>query len=316
MRRVALIYNPASGQHSSHRADFIRQTLAELSADGIEAEAFQTTHPGAAIEHARTALNRGFDTVLACGGDGTVHEILQCLAGTSVALGVVPFGTANALAQNLSLGADPVKAIRLLLKATPTQIPVGRITYRDSSGASQSRYFIVAAGIGADALLMAQLDSGLKRRFGYLVYLVQAAHVWITYPFHRFEAVFHLPGNPEPQVQEVAQLLAIRIRSFGGVLQRFAPGATLHSPMLRLMAFRTQNRFHYLSFLMAALFGRHTFKGKIDLRDAIRVECRPRNGSSETILVEADGEPLGSLPVTLEVAPERLCLLIPHGAQP
>ena len=316
MRRVALIYNPASGQHSPRRTAFIREALAELHNAGIEAEAFQTTHPGAATEHARTAIDSGFDTILACGGDGTVHEIVQCLVGTTVALGVVPLGTANALAQNLGLGNDPVKAIRLLLSASPTLIPVGRITYQDNAGATRSRSFIVAAGIGADALLMAQLDSGLKRRFGYLIYLIQAVHVWATYPFHRFQATFTIQGNAEPHVQQVAQLLAIRIRSFGGALRHFAPGATLHSPRLRLMAFRTQNRLRYLSFLLAALFGRHTFTRKIDLLDADRVECQLLNGGAETILVEADGELLGSLPVTLEVGPESLCLLIPKDAQP
>src|SRR6266568_9371346 len=108
MRRVALIYNPASGQYSSRRAAVVRKLLSVLRKSGIEAEALETHAPGSAKSLALAAIRQGYDTILACGGDGTVHETLQPLVGTDVALGVVPLGTANALAQNLGLGRDPV----------------------------------------------------------------------------------------------------------------------------------------------------------------------------------------------------------------
>src|ERR1700677_1478333 len=161
MRRVALIYNPVSGQRSPIRTAIIEDALEVLRGAGIEAEAQETYASGSAGTQAREAISRGCDTIVACGGDGTVHEILQCLVGTPVALGVVPLGTANALAQDLGLGTSPVHAVRKLLTATPTQVPVGRIFYHDKGGAEHSCYFTVAAGIGADALLMASLDAGL-----------------------------------------------------------------------------------------------------------------------------------------------------------
>src|SRR5580704_10257903 len=126
MRRVALIYNPASGQHSGRRASQVQNVIAVLRKAGIEAEALETHAPGSAKALALAAARQGYDAVLACGGDGTVHEALQVLVGTQVALGVIPLGTANALAQNLGLGREPVKAVRTLLKAEPMGIPVGR----------------------------------------------------------------------------------------------------------------------------------------------------------------------------------------------
>ena len=107
MRRVALIYNPASGQHSRGRRAAIDKALAVLREAGVEAEALETLAPGSAGVLAEEAARRGCDTVIACGGDGTVHEVLQSLAGTQVALGVVPLGTANALAANLGLQTSP-----------------------------------------------------------------------------------------------------------------------------------------------------------------------------------------------------------------
>src|SRR5579863_3959976 len=135
MRRVALIYNPASGQHSGGRASQVRNVIAVLRKAGIEAEALETHAPGSGKSLALAATRQGYDAVLACGGDGTVHETIQALVGTKVALGVLPLGTANALAQNLGLGRDPVKAARALVDAVPIEVPVGRIFFQETNGA-------------------------------------------------------------------------------------------------------------------------------------------------------------------------------------
>jgi YegS/Rv2252/BmrU family lipid kinase len=313
MERVALIYNPASGQYSVRRKAAVEEALAVLRAAGVTAEAFVTETAGSARIHAQQAVEAGCDTILACGGDGTVHEVLQSVVGTEVALGVVPMGTANALAANLDLVSSPKRVARKLLEASPVRVPVGRIHYRNGTGEAHARYFIVAAGIGADALLMSRLDAGLKRRFGYILYLVEAFRIWATDPLPLFEAVMPANGSGKAQVIEVSQLLAVRVRSFGGVLRKLAPGATLHDGSLRLLAFRTRSRMRYLRFLLAVVLGRHTFSSDIQLLEAESVECRARNGSHAPIFVEADGEVLGSLPVRMEVVPAALTLLIsPH----
>jgi diacylglycerol kinase family enzyme len=85
---------------------------------------------------------------------------------------------------------------------------------------------------------------------------------------------------------------------------------------LRLVAFKTRNRFHYFRFLVAVMFRRHTFSGQIEILDAVSVVCRPRNRSKKPIFAEADGELLGHLPVSLEIVPEAVHLLIPPKARP
>jgi len=134
MQKVALIYNPESGQHSARRKAAIDAAIAVLREAGISVEAFVTEYAGSATIHAQQAVLNGFDTVLACGGDGTVHEVLQSLVGTDVVLGVVPLGTANALAADLGLTAAPAKVVRTLLTAAPARISVGRIHYHDEHG--------------------------------------------------------------------------------------------------------------------------------------------------------------------------------------
>jgi diacylglycerol kinase (ATP) len=316
MRHVALIYNPVSGQYSARRNAAVSEIKAVFHEAGIVTEAFETGAPGSAMELAEQAARNGFDTILACGGDGTVHEVLQKLVGTDVALGVVPLGTANALAADLGLIASPAKVARKLLDAVPVRVSVGRIHYQDSAGNPDSRFFIVAAGIGADALLMSRLDSRLKRRLGYILYLIEAFRIWATSPFPLFEAVLPANGNGGSRAVQVSQLLAVRVHSFGGVLRELAPGASLRNGSLSLLAFKTQSRLRYLSFLLAAIAGRHTFKGAVELLDTPSIECHARNGSADELFVEADGEVLGSLPVRLEVVPHSLTLLIPPGVQP
>jgi diacylglycerol kinase family enzyme len=316
MRRAALIYNPASGQLSGRRAKIIGDALAILRAAGVEAHSMETSAPGSAGTLAQQAIQQGCDTIIACGGDGTAHEILQHLVGTPIALGVVPLGTANALAANLGLGASPLKAIQKLLSAVPVEIPVGRITYVDKEGTQQSRYFTVAAGVGADALCISRLDAGLKRRFGYALYMVQMFRVWATHSFPLFDATYVPTESVQPSIVAASEILAIRIRDFGGLLHHLAPGASLLKPSLRLLAFKTRRRFQYMRFVIASLLQRQTFSRQIELLDVHSVECRSRNGSPDGVFVEADGELLGGLPVTMEIAPEKLTLLIPQGVQP
>lgn len=290
-----------------------------LEEAGIAAEAFVTDGVGSATVQARQAVVQGCDTVLAIGGDGTVHEVLQSLVGSDVALGVIPLGTANALAADLGLIASPAKVMRTLLDASPVRVSVGRIHFHDSGGNPSSRYFTVAAGVGADALMMSRLNARLKRRLGYVLYLIEAARIWATHSFPLFEAVLPPNGNgagDAGRVVEVSQLLVVRVRSFGGVLHHLAPGASVSNGNLRLLAFKTRSRFRYMLFLLAVVARRHTFAREVELVKSPSVECRPRNGSKESLFVEADGEVLGKLPVKIEVVPDALNLLVPRGAQP
>ncbi len=163
---------------------------------------------------------------------------------------------------------------------------------------------------------MSRMDAGLKRRLGYVLYLIECIPTWATFSFPLFEAVLPANGHGDGRVVDVSQLLAVRVRSFGGVLSQLAPGASLSNGNLSLLAFKTQSRMRYLKFLLAALAGRHTFKGAVELLETPSIECRAHNGGGESLFVEADGEVLGSLPVRLEVVPHSLTLLVPPGAQP
>ncbi|MFB3814435.1 MAG: diacylglycerol kinase family protein [Terriglobales bacterium] len=310
MRRAVLLYNPASGQQKAPCAARVETAAAVLRSAGVEADTEATRAPGSAGAQAREAIARGCDTVIACGGDGTVHETLQGVVGTAATLGVIPLGTANSLAADLCLATDPVKAARQLLAFEAVRIAVGRIEYCDRTRQPATRYFTVAAGIGPDAHLFYRLNRDLKRRFGYAVYVHDALRTWAFGNYPLFEAEFRVDSSAAPLRAEVSQILAVRIANFGGVLRRLAPGAALRSSSLRLVLFRTRSRARYLQYMTAVMLGRKPRVGCIDLVDATSVTCRPLADASR-IYAEADGEALARLPVSISVVPDAVTLLVP-----
>jgi diacylglycerol kinase (ATP) len=312
MRRVALIYNPASGQRPEQRAAQIASVEAVLRGAGVEVMVIATESSASAGAQAQQAVRDGCDTILACGGDGTVHEVMQGMIGGSAALGVIPMGTANALAADLGVPRSARKAAQVLLDASPARISVGHLFYHDSEGNPLSRYFVVAAGVGVDAHFFSKLDSKLKQRFGYAAYLVEAFRMWAVHSFPLFAATLIEKGSDTPQVSEMSQLLAIRISDFGGVVSKLMPGASIHNETLSVIGFRTRSRLRYLRFMLAVIARRHSFSDTIGAADCVAVECAELEGADAATFVEADGELLGRLPARIEVVPQALTLLIPQ----
>ena len=312
MQRVGLIYNPMSGQRPERRDAIIAGVKAVLESAGIEVLVIATDAPDSAGRLALQAIADGCDTVIACGGDGTVHEAMQQMVGGSAALGVIPMGTANALAVDLGLPSSPVEAAKALLNAIPERVSVGRLSYRDMDGNMCWRYFVVAAGIGADGLFFTRLDSRLKQKFGYAAYAMEAFRMALTHTFPLFRAAFTHTGSDQQSTAEVSQILAVRISNFGGLVNRLVPGAAIANENLHVLAFKTRRRIDYLSFMASVMLQRHTFKHPVELVDCSSVECRDLQGATVPSYVEADGELLGTLPVRIEVVPQALTLLIPR----
>jgi diacylglycerol kinase (ATP) len=307
MRKAVLLYNPLSGRRHVRRVADVEAALAVLRQAGVEATLEPTRGQADTPGQARQAIAEGCDTIFACGGDGTVHDVLQGMVGSQAALGVIPLGTANALAHDLRLPFSAAEAARASLTAKPRRTAVGRVEYLDFDGNRGSRFFIVAAGIGADAHLFYQLNPLVKGHLGMAAYYAMATRLWLTHPMEKFAV------EVDGAETQVSQVLAVRIRNFGGVLRELAPGASLERDDLRLVLFRTRSRLAYLHYIVRGLFGARWQVGGIDLVHGVRITCQPREhrASAARIFVEADGELLGTLPVEISVAPDAVTLLVP-----
>jgi diacylglycerol kinase (ATP) len=314
MRKAALLYNPHSGRRRKQRVQDVETAASVLRAGGVELDISPTRAASDAAAQVRLAIRDGFDTIIACGGDGTIHDVLQGLAGKDAALGVIPLGTANAFAHDLRVPMSPGGAARTLLAAVPKRFAVGRIDYRDFNSLPAFRYFTVAAGVGVDAHLFYNLNRLIKDRMGMLAYYTKATHLWLTHRMRYFEAEFSSNGGAPWQEKRLSEMLAVRINYFGGVLRELAPGASLGRNDMRLVLCRTGNRAMYLAYVFRGILGMSSGVPGIELAYADNVTCRSVPGEKpEKIYVEADGELLGRLPMTLYMVPDELTVLVPAG---
>ena len=317
MHRATILFNPNSGRRGKKRDAELDLAIGIIQSSGVRTELTVCRSSQEATVHARFAVAAGSDVVFACGGDGTIHDVIQGLACTPVALAILPFGTANALAHDLGIPLRPSAAARSLVSGNGNKslrrIALGRIEYQDFNGHPSSRYFTVAAGIGVDAHLFYKLTSELKNRSGMTAYYLKALQLVASYNMRRFE-VEYLNGSGHPHSASLTELLAVRIRFFGNVLRELVPGAHLDCPDLRAVMCRTASRNAYLRYVAATLLGwrERNVKG-IDVVSCSELSCRVPDDSdaANRVYVEADGELLGRLPARMSMEPDALSLVMP-----
>ena len=316
MRKAALLYNPDSGG-SKQRQEELQAALQILRSGGIEAALYPADSRDEAAELTRQAITDGCDAVFACGGDGTINNIAQVLAKTPVALGVLPIGTANALAHDLGLPLKIPAAARAALNAETRRVALGEITHLDLKGTRCTRYFVIAAGIGVDAHLFYKLLTGTKQRLGMGAYYAKAWQMWFTYPMTRFRVTYCTPDGTQQQSASVTELLAVRIRNFGGVVRELAPGASLDRNDMRLILCHTGQRLAYLAYVTRGLLRQAWRIPGIELAYSTKLLCEYADPGtpSAKIYVEADGELIGSLPAEMTVVPDALTILAPRKSK-
>ncbi len=312
MQKATILFNPNSGPR--RRDAELDRAIGIIQSAGVRTELTICRSSQEATIHARFAIAAGSDTVFACGGDGTIHDVIQGLAGTPVALAILPFGTANALAHDLGVPLRPSAAARLLVNGIVRRIPLGRIEYRDFTDKSAQRYFTVAAGVGVDAHLFYKLNRDLKKQAGMAAYYLKAWNLWATHRMRRFE-VEYANGTGAKRQASLTELLAVRIRFFGNILRELVPGAHLDCPDLRAVMCRTDSRTAYLRYVACALLGRLRNIDGIDLVSCSEIVCQlpepARNEGKDRVYVEADGELLGRLPARMTIQPDALSLVVP-----
>src|SRR6266496_3014484 len=296
MSRTALIYNPLSGSRHNRREQLIQAIASILKNGGHQVTLLPTERAAHATALAAQAAPF-HDLILSAGGDGTAHEILQALVGnrSPCALGVLPFGTGNVLATDLALPLDPLAAAHALLNYKPRRISAGRIQFTDSSGSRASRYFTVAAGVGAHARLIYAASAHAKRRGGMFVYYFTGFHSLFTHRFAPRRAVITKPSG-ETMERTVVEAVAMRVSSFGGLLKNWRPGGALTSDELRLILLTRGDRGALFRYALAALAGRATESAGIEFHSATHFTCEAIYAeeipapSAEPVHTQADGE--------------------------
>ena len=310
MKRAVFLYNPNAGRGYASARDIAQASADIWKSSGWECLLVATTSPGSATEQSREILERGCEVLFACGGDGTVHEVLQSLVGSTsdTALGIVPLGTGNVVAINLGLPACNPRAAAMQLEFTPRRVAAGVMSSTANKSASDSRYFIAAAGLGLHARMMAEANSAAKHRGGMTAYYRSGFRLLLREPLVKFSAqLTTLSGDV--QSHECYELLALKIRQFGGIVRRWRPGSSLEDPHLTLMLTKTAARARICLGAVRCMIGGSPRIRGVEMISAKQVRCAPL-GSTE-VLGETDGEVFGKLPAELAIVPNAFSLLMP-----
>lgn len=293
--KPALIYNPAARRLRWRRARRIGAVLERLRSFGLTVEVHATVGSNHATSLVRSALQRGCDLIVACGGDGTVNEVVGGMAGSRVPLMVIPAGTANVLAHEIGLPLDWVEAAGLLRTGRVRRIALGRVG---------SRPFVLMAGIGVDAAVVGSVHGGLKALLGQGAFWVAGLRQLLSYPFTPFEV------QAEGDTRQATFAVIARARNYGGGFQ-IAGQADLFSEDFQVCLFQTGSRWRYPRYLWNVVRRRHQ-----RLPDVLQFRTRSvlLKGSRE-IGVQIDGELIGCLPQSVTIQTDALSLVIPETGE-
>jgi YegS/Rv2252/BmrU family lipid kinase len=303
------IYNPASGSNRHRRQEQLRQIAGALSSLGHQVELTATTAPGSAAIQARDAARGGAEIVFACGGDGTIHEVIQGLASETSApttvLGIIPVGSANALARHLRLSLDPLKAALEEIHGRPQTIPLGKVTY-----GGQARYFAVMAGAGPDGALVYSLLSARKSSLGRLAYYLHAARLFATSRFRAFEVEYTDAATGNAHTRKAASAMAVRVNDLGGLFSQLTDRqATIQDAHLRLLILSPPAALSLTLWFVFGWLDLHRLNPFLRFADVTAFSCRPCSGPAPQF--QADGEWLGRIPMRVSIVPNALRLLLP-----
>lgn len=295
--RIGLVYNPFAGGLKGAGRARLDKAVHTLKEAGAEVELLATPAARRAGELAAKAVESGCDLILAAGGDGTINEVVNGIAGSAVHFGILPAGTANVLANEIGFSNRPDHAARQILHAVPVRIALGAL----EQPAVPRRYFALMAGVGLDARIVYELDLDLKSRLGKLAYW----HGGLQ-QFGRPVPRFHLNVNGSDYCASFA--LITRVRNYGGDFE-IARRVRLTDDDFEIVIFENHQWQDYLRFFAAVMTNRLYNTEGVAIVRGTHVETR--EAEDERIHIQVDGESMGDLPATISTVPDALTLLIP-----
>ncbi|MFS0880644.1 diacylglycerol kinase [Metabacillus niabensis] len=279
MQRARIIYNPTSGREAFKK--HLPDVLQKFEQAGYETSCHATTCEGDAIDAARKAAERGFDLIVAAGGDGTINEVVNGIAGLEnrPKLAVIPVGTTNDFARAIGIPLNNVlQAVETILTGEPKKIDIGQVN---------GQYFINIAGGGRLTELTYEVPSKLKTMVGQLAYYlkgmemlpsIRPAEVKIEYDGKLFEG-------------EIMLFLVSLTNSVGG-FEKLAPDSSLNDGMFDLLILKKANLAEFIRIATLALRGDHINDEHIIYTKANRVKVI----NQDKMQLNLDGEYGGLLP--------------------
>ena len=289
-RELALLTNPTAGKGRGNRT--AAMALPRLLEAGYDVRSLAGRSPEEALDLARQCVADGIEALVVCGGDGMVHLGAQAVTGTETPLGIIPAGTGNDVARYLDLPrSDPALAADVVARGKERTIDLARVG---------SVYFVTVLAAGFDAIVNERANAMTwpKGQMRYNLATLAELRVLAPIPY-----VLELDGVEE---RLEATLVAVgNGPSFGGGL-RITEGAVLDDGMLDVVVIKPLSKLDLLRTYPKLLRGTHVHHPQYRHHRVRRVTV-----AAPGIVAYADGERIGALPLTIEVAPGALRVLVP-----
>lgn len=286
MNNTVVILNPAARSEKGKRW----RARVESVARGCVICA--TSRAGEAEALARNAAEEGFEKIVAAGGDGTINEVVNGLAGSNAALGLLPIGTMNVFATELGLPAHDLQLCWNIIQGENTRL----VDLPSANG----KHFVQLAGVGLDAQVVQETSLTLKRNFGPLSYLISAAQIAARQPPRLF-----LESENSP-IKEGSFVLVGNGRLYGGPFPFFKQ-AIIDDGLFDVIVFKQLGYLEIIKYLQDVVFSSEIRVPEIEYFQTRRL----RVTSDSEVPVELDGELVGSCPVEFQVREKTLRVLTP-----
>jgi diacylglycerol kinase (ATP) len=288
-----MLVNPTAGM----RPTSIEQVEAELRNRGATVEVAATSRAGEGPEIARQAAESGADVLLACGGDGTLNEAINGIAGTNTALATFPAGTVNVWAREVGIPSDPARNAALIWEGERRRVDLGR---------AGDRYFLLMAGIGLDADVAARVTRPEKRRWGPLAYVGRGVVTAFRWPLQRMWILL----DDRSIRRRVLFAVIGNTRLYGGVVN-ITHHAVADDGMLDVCIFGgRQGMLDKVAHAFRVALRQHTRVPTVEYYRAhqITLVTRPR------MYVQVDGDTIGQTPMQFAAVPRALNVVVPAGS--
>jgi YegS/Rv2252/BmrU family lipid kinase len=290
--KLVIIANPIAGNGRAYHS--IQSYIRRWKHPDWEVEVLETRGPDHAGLLAHELQRNPPDLVAVCGGDGTVNEVASRVPRPPFPVALLPAGTANVVARELGLPLDPVRALQVALNRFVRNVDLGELN-------SGTRRFLFVAGIGFDAFVVANVRYGLKKKLGMAAYAAAIVSCLRRYSFPQFQVV--IDGRKYP----ATSCLVCNAQSYGGGLL-FCPEADMGDGLLDVLILEGKRKLALGCFLLRAWLGYAFAGGWIHRMRArqLTVEGGP------DVLVQADGELAGGLPLEISLIDNAFPLVVPQ----
>lgn len=292
MKKLSYLFivNPVAGKNKGAKVLLLIERV--MKRKKIPHKIIQTTEIGEAQRIAKEAVNKEFSTIVAVGGDGTIHEVLNGIVGSNKILGIIPAGTGNDLSRTLNLPHNPELALELILQGKTKAIDLGK---------ANGKYFINFASIGLDAVIASEANYIKKYISGKIAYILAAIKGINLFKSREIKFIID-----DKKISEKVMMITVCNGIYYGGGMMIAPKAMLEDGYFDVCVIKKMNKLKLLALFPTIYLGKHVNYKEVEFYRAKKVKII----SEDHLQVNADGELIHDKALEFEVLQQRLEIII------